>query len=277
MLMIGNFNILKVARISAAGALLASDEGEIMLPGRLVPKGTEPGAMLRVFVYVDSEGRLTATTKRPRAVVGEFALLRVKDNVTVGTFLDWGLEKDLLLPFGEQLDQLRRGQDVLVCIYRHTSGRVAASARLEKFLNPADDSLAAGDEVDLLVFGFSDLGAKVIINNRFNGLLYRNELYVKPAYGERLKGYVKKIREDGKIDVTLRSGSAQDSAADRERILTALRDSAGQLALNDHSTPEAIADRLHMSKKSFKKAIGGLYKEGLIEMSDTGIRLRHAI
>jgi predicted RNA-binding protein (virulence factor B family) len=274
MLRIGNCNTLKIVRITASGALLASEAGEILLPGRLVPKGADPGSMLNVFIYVDSEDRLTATTRKPRAVVGDFALLKVKDNVTVGTFLDWGLEKDLLLPFGEQTDQLRRGQDVLVYVYLHSSGRVAASARVEKFLKPADGTLAEGDMVELLVYALSDLGAKVIVNKAFNGLLFRNELYINPTCGERLRGYVKKIREDGKIDVTLRTGGTQEAANDREAILAALKARNGLLPLSDKSSPEAIAALLRMSKKSFKKAIGGLYKERLIDMTPEGVRLR---
>ena len=274
MLLIGNYNTLKIARITSTGAYLSSEAGDILLPGRLVPKGAEPGTPLRVFIYVDSEERLTATTRRPLAAVGDFALLRVKDNVTVGTFLDWGLEKDLLLPFGEQTDQLRRGQEVLVYVYLHASDRVAASAKVEKFLKPADSTLAEGDQVELLLYAFSDLGAKVIVNNTFNGMLFRNELYANPKYGERLRGYVKKIREDGKIDVTLRSGGAQEAAQDRELILDALKAHGGRLPVNDKSAPEAIATLLRMSKKSFKKGIGGLYKEGVIELTHDGIKLR---
>ena len=274
MLLIGNYNQLKITRITASGAFLSSDSGEILLPGRLVPKGADPGSLLKVFIYVDSEDRLTATTRKPRAVVGDFALLKVKDNVTVGTFLDWGLEKDLLLPFGEQTAPLRRGEEVLVRVYLHSSDRVAASARLDKFLKPADGTLAEGDMVELLVYALSDLGAKVVINNTFGGLLFRNELFINPSCGERLRGYVKKIREDGKIDVTLRTGGAREAATDREVILDALKAHNGLLPLSDKSTPEAIAGLLRMSKKSFKKGIGGLYKEGLIDITSEGVRLR---
>jgi uncharacterized protein len=274
MLLIGNYNQLKIARISASGAFLSSDAGEILLPGRLVPKGADPGSLLNVFIYVDSEDRLTATTRKPRAVVGDFAILKVKDNVTVGTFLDWGLEKDLLLPFGEQTAPLRRGEEVLVYVYLHSSGRIAASARLEKFLKPADGTLAEGAEVELLVYAFSDLGAKVVINKTFGGLLFRNELFIDPACGERLRGYVKKIRDDGKIDVTLRAGGIREAASDREVILDALKAHNGLLPLSDKSTPEAVAGLLRMSKKSFKKGIGGLYKEGLVDITAEGVRLR---
>jgi hypothetical protein len=274
MLRIGNYNQLKISRINASGAFLSSEAGEILLPARLVPKGAEPGCLLNVFVYVDSEDRLTATTRKPRAVVGDFALLKVKDNVTVGTFLDWGLEKDLLLPFGEQTAPLRRGEEVLVRVYLHSSDRVAASARLDKFLSPADGTLAEGDMVGLLVYAVSDLGLKVVINNTFGGLLFKNELFSIPACGQRLQGYVKKVREDGKIDVTLRMGGALESATDRATILEALKAHKGLLPLSDKSTPVAIAGLLNMSKKSFKKGIGGLYKEGLIDITPEGVRLR---
>lgn len=275
MLLIGNFNKLEILRINAKGAFLAGDGEEILLPGRLVPKGAEPGTFINVFIYRDSEDRLTATRVRPSAVVGEFALMTVKDNVSVGTFLDWGLEKDLLLPFGEQIAPLRRGERVLVRVYLHDSGRIAASAKLEKFLSPADGTLSEGAEVDLLVYAFTDLGAKVVVNNSFGGLLFKNELYAKPACGDRLRGYVKKIREDGKIDVTLRKGGAQEAADDRELILKTLKAEGGFLPLTDRSSPEMIADLLRLSKKSFKKAIGGLYKEGLIEMNAGGITLKN--
>ena len=274
MLNIGTYNQLTIARITASGAVFKSNEGDVLLPLRLVPNGAEAGTLLDVFVYVDSDGRLTATTRKPRAVVGEFALLKVKETTTVGSFLDWGLEKDLLLPFGEQTEPVRRGDQVLVRIYLHSSGRIAASAKLDKFITPADDSLSEGAEVDLLVYACTDLGAKVIINNCFGGLIFHTELVVKPSCGERLRGFVKKIRDDGKVDVTLRKGGALEAANDREIILAALEAHNGFLPLTDKSSPELIAERLRLSKKSFKKAVGGLYKEGLITMQPDGIRLR---
>lgn len=274
MLHIGNYNQLSITRITASGAVFKTEAGEVLLPLRLVPREAEAGTLLDVFVYVDSDGRLTATTKRPRAVVGEFAFLKVKEATTVGSFLDWGLEKDLLLPFGEQIEPVRRGDQVLVWIYLHESGRIAASAKLDKFFTPVDDTLTEGAEVELQVYACTDLGAKVIINNRFSGLVFHTELVVKPKCGERLRGYVKKIRDDGKVDVTLRKGGAGDAVRDRETILTALAAHSGFLPLTDKSSPEAIAQQLRLSKKSFKKAVGGLYKEGAISMLPEGIRLR---
>jgi predicted RNA-binding protein (virulence factor B family) len=274
MLQVGNYNKLEITRITASGAVFNTESGEVLLPLRLLPSGAEAGTLLDVFVYVDSEERLTATTKRPRAVVGEFALLKVIESTTVGSFLDWGLEKDLLLPFGEQLEPVRRGDQVLVRIYLHSSGRIAASAKLDKFIVPVDETITEGDEVTLLVYAATDLGTKVIINDRFGGLIFHTELVVKPKPGELLRGYVKKIREDGKVDVTLRQGGAQEAEKDRRIILDALAANNGFLTLTDKSTPEEIAALLRLSKKSFKKALGGLYKEGAVTMLPGGIRLR---
>ena len=274
MLQIGNYNHLAISRITPSGAVFSTDEGDVLLPLRLVPTGAETGTMLNVFVYVDSEERLTATTKKPRAVVGDFASLKVLETTTVGSFLDWGLEKDLLLPFGEQIEPVRRGDQVLVRIYLHSTGRIVATTKLDKFIIPVDASLAEGDEVDLLVYAHTDLGAKVIINNNFGGLLFHTELVIKPKCGERLRGYVKKVRDDGKVDVTLRVGGAQEAFKDREVVLTALAAHNGFLPLTDKSSPEAIAQQLRLSKKSFKKTVGGLYKEGLISMLPDGIKLR---
>lgn len=178
------------------------------------------------------------------------------------------------MPFGEQIEPVRRGDQVLVRIYLHSTGRIVATTKLDKFIIPVDDSLAEGDEVDLLVYAHTDLGAKVIINNNFGGLLFHTELVIKPKCGERLRGYVKKIRDDGKVDVTLRIGGAQEAFKDREVVLAALTAHNGFLPLTDKSSPEAIAQLLRLSKKSFKKTVGGLYKEGLISMLPDGIRLR---
>ncbi len=274
MLKVGNYNKLEITRITASGAIFKTEEGDVLLPLRLVPQGAEAGTLLDVFVYVDSEERLTATTKRPRAVVGEFAVLKVIEATTVGSFLDWGLEKDLLLPFGEQSEPVRRGDQVLVRVYPHSSGRIAASTRLDKFIDPADGTLAEGDEVSLLVYAHTDLGTKVVINDRFGGLIFQSELAVKSSIGERLRGFVKKIRGDGKVDVTLRQGGAQEAEKDRKIILEALAAGSGFMPLTDKSSPEAIATLLRLSKKSFKKALGGLYKEGAVTLLPDGIKLR---
>ena len=274
MLRVGEYNRLKISRINATGAFMETEEGDLLLPGKFIPVGAEPGMELNVFVHCDSEDRLVATTQRPKGVVGDFTLLRVKDlHAEIGAFLDWGLDKDLLLPFAEQPATVVPGEQVLVRLYLDHSGRVAASARLNKFLHPADGSLGVGEEVQLIAYAATELGVKVVINNRHDGLLFRNELFHTPARGERLKGYVRKIRSDGKVDVTLRKGGVQDTAKDRELILSSLRNRDGFLPLTDNSAPEEIAGTLSLSKKSFKKAVGGLYKDGLIRMTAEGITL----
>jgi len=272
----GQYCCLKIARITPSGAFLTSDEGDILLPGKFIPEGATPGIEVEVFIYLDSEDRPVATVQKPFAVVGDFALLKVKDtNAKIGSFLDWGLDKDLLLPFGEQLAPVKKGELVLVRVYQDTTGRIAATARLDRFLKPADGSLSEGEAVDLFIYAYTDLGAKVVVNNRYGGMLFRNELYGKPKAGEQLRGYVKKIREDGKIDVTLRKGGAQEAQTDRDLILAALKEAEqGFLPLSDKSSPEAISEMLKLSKKSFKKAVGGLYREGLITILADGIRLK---
>ncbi len=271
---VGQYNRLIISRINATGAFFSTDEGDLLLPGKFIPAGAEPGMEMNVFIYCDSEDRLVATTQTPKGVVGDITLLRVKDiHDNIGAFLDWGLDKDLLLPFAEQPAPLNIGEQVLVRLYLDQSGRVAASARLNKFLSPADGSLGIGDEVDLIAYAITDLGVKVVINNRHDGLLFRSELFDTPPRGKRLKGYIRKIRSDGKIDVTLRKGGAQEIGKDRELILAALQNRDGFLPLTDKSSPEEIAGILRLSKKSFKKAVGGLYKEGLVRMSAEGITL----
>ncbi|MDK9719081.1 MAG: S1-like domain-containing RNA-binding protein [Trichlorobacter sp.] len=276
MQLIGQYHRLKIARITPSGAFLALEEGDILLPGKFIPEDASVGTELEVFVYLDSEDRPVATVQKPYAVVGDFALLTVKDtNAKVGSFLDWGLDKDLLLPFGEQLAPVKKGEQVLVRVYLDASKRIAATARLDRFLKPADGTLAEGDAVELFIYAYTDLGAKVVVNNRYGGMLFRNELYTRPKAGEQLRGYVRKIHGGGKIDITLRKGGAQEAQTDRDLVLVALTNAAdGFLPLNDKSSPEVISELLKLSKKSFKKAVGGLYREGLIVMADDGIKLK---
>ncbi|WP_243370117.1 S1-like domain-containing RNA-binding protein [Geotalea sp. SG265] len=274
MLEIGTYHELEVKKLTPQGAYLLSEEGEILLPRKYVPSALKPGDRLRVFIYLDSEDRLVATTKKARAQVGEFALLNVKETGAVGAFLDWGLDKDLLVPFAEQPVPMKKGEKRLVRVYLDRSGRISASARIERFLNNERIQLKQGDEVDLILYQFTDLGAKVVINGMHSGLLFKSELYGRPGLGSRLKGYVKKVRDDGKIDVTLKKSPAHGHDLSRERILKTLATTGGFLPLTDRSSPDLIADVLKMSKRTFKKAIGGLYKEGYIDLKEEGIQMR---
>jgi predicted RNA-binding protein (virulence factor B family) len=274
MLAMGKFNRLEIKRLSRAGAYLASEVGEILLPGKYLPVDAKAGDSIRVFIYPGSDGRPAATTLTPKALLGEFAFLEVKDTGRHGAFLDWGLEKDILVPFSEQPERMKKGGKYVVRVYLDDSGRIAASAKIRKFLEERNASLREGDEVELMIYEFTDLGAKVIINNRYTGLLFRDKLYGERTPGERLTGYVKKIRDDKKIDVTLRKSGSHEMAEAKAKILRVLVAKGGYLSLNDKSSPEMIAEVVRMSKKTFKKAVGGLYKEGFVVLTGAGLKLR---
>ncbi|HBA86649.1 MAG TPA: GntR family transcriptional regulator [Geobacter sp.] len=274
MLEIGKYNTLEVKKLSAIGAYLVSELGDILMPTKYLPEGLRPGLMVKVFVYLDSEDRLLATTLTPKAQVGEFALLEVKDVGNVGAFLDWGLEKDLLVPFSEQPHPMHIGEKYLVRVYLDRSERIAASAKLGKFLQKTRVGLKPGEEVELTFYEFGNLGAKVIINGLYEGLVFRNELFGSYEIGAAVKGFVKKVRDDGKVDVILRKGGGHDVVGNRESLLRVLQERGGFLPVGDKTPPEVISEMFRMSKKSFKSLIGNLYKEGVIEITPEGIRLR---
>jgi predicted RNA-binding protein (virulence factor B family) len=275
MLQIGRYNQLAVHRVTATGAWLATEAGEILLPLKYVRAALQQGDTVTVFVYRDSEDRLVATTVAPKVQAGQFAVLKVTDVGRFGAFLDWGLDKELLVPFSEQATPLKTGESCMVGVYLDNSGRLAASTKIGKFLDTADAPLQVGDEVELQIWEFTDLGAKVIINGRYPGLLFKDELYGKPTLGTKLQGYVKKIRDDKKIDVTLRKSGSSGIEGCKEKILKTLAATGGYLPLGDKSPPDEIDEVLGMSKKAFKKAVGSLYKEGSIELTRDGIRLRN--
>lgn len=274
MLEIGKYNLLEVGKISAIGAFLISESGEILMPAKYVPAGLAVGDKIKVFVYLDSEDRLLATTLTPKAQVGEFAVLEVKDVTNVGAFLDWGLEKDLLVPFSEQHRPMQKGEKHLVRVYVDRSGRIAASARMGKFLRNSAINLKNGQEVQLTFYEFGNLGAKVIIDGTYDGLLFKSDLFGKHEIGSTVKGFVKKVRSDGKIDVTLRKGGPPGIAGGKESLLRILQERGGFLPVGDKTPPEVISEMFGMSKKSFKTLIGNLYKEGVITITKDGIRLR---
>jgi predicted RNA-binding protein (virulence factor B family) len=271
MLEIGRFNTLKIAALDREGARFASPQGDILLPAREVPAGAKIGDRLRVFVHHGSGATLAATLRTPLAQVGEFALLKVAQVSQVGAFLDWGLDKDLLVPFSEQPERMQLGRRYLVKLCLDNRGRIVGTARIDQCLEPDPTGLKDGDAIELQIREFTDLGAKVIVNDRYGGLLYRDELRSGMKRGGRLAGFVKRVREDGKIDVTLRRVGVEGIEEAKRTILAEL-DRTGELPLHDESPPEAIRERLGMSKKTFKKAVGGLYKAGNIELNPTGIR-----
>jgi predicted RNA-binding protein (virulence factor B family) len=273
-LRIGEYNELEVSRESPHGMYLHSSKGEILMPKRFVTPELKPGDMIRVFVYTDSEDRLVATTQTPRATAGEFASLRVKDLTTVGAFLDWGLDKDLLLPYREQLHAVHIDDFVVVhLITDPKTERVIAISKIQAFISNEAEDLQEMQEVELMVYDKTPMGYKVLINRKFNGLLYNNELFGEISLGDVRNGFIKKIREDGKIDVSLQQQGVKGMKDARSSLLDALQSAGGFLPLHDKSSPEEIYDTLGMSKKNFKKAAGNLYREKKIEMSEEGIKL----
>lgn len=275
MIEIGKVHVLEVVKHVDFGLYLDGGEaGEILLPSRYVPEDAETGSFIRVFVYLDNDERLIATTQTPLAQVGDFACLRVMDVNTTGAFLDWGLMKQLLVPYREQKNTLRIGDTPIVYVYvDEKSHRIVASAKIEKFISKEEPDLQENDEVDLLIYKKTDLGYNAIIDNKYIGLIYENEIF-KPLYiGLRTKGYVKLVRSDNKIDLSLEKPGEKITSNFEEIIKIKLANAGGFLPYTDKSDPDAIYRFFEMSKKSFKKAIGGLYKKHEIVIEENGIRL----
>ena len=275
MLNIGNYNTLRIIKILSFGAYLDGGEGkEILLPTRYVPDGAQVGDEVKAFIYHDNEGRLIATTLHPNAVVGEFAFMQVKSVNTTGAFLDWGLMKDLLVPYKEQKLTMREGKWYLVYVrLDHVTGRIMASARIEKFLNNISPKYEFNQEVSLLVADDTEIGYKVIVNNLHWGMVYHNQVFQRLEKGEHLKGYVKEIREDDKLDISLAPLGYQKVDGVAQTILQALQVQNGFLPVHDKSDPEVIYSLFRCSKKAFKQAIGALYRQHRIALEPDGIRL----
>jgi predicted RNA-binding protein (virulence factor B family) len=272
---IGQFNTLTIDRDTQVGLFLTDGKEDVLLPNKYVPKVFEIGEEITVFVYLDHEERPVATTLVPYIFLNEFALLRVNYVNQVGAFMDWGMEKDILVPFKEQARPMEKGKRYLVYLYMdEKTNRLVASSKTNQFLNNEDLSVEKGEEVDLIISHITEIGINVIINQKHKGLVYKDEVYDDAIRtGDKMKGYIKTIRPDGKIDVALNKQGFENIEPNSEIILNELRASRGFLRLNDNSNPEDIKTVLKMSKKTFKKAIGLLYKEKLIEIKDDGIYL----
>src|SRR5258708_723913 len=268
---------LRVNRIGTPGVFVDGGLlGGILVPGRYVPDGTLPGEELEVFVHRDSEDRVVATTETPYAEVGEFAYLRViSANPSLGAFLDWGLTKDLLLPVREQDHRVVMGDWVVVYIFLdERTERIVASARLNRHLNHSEPQYKEGERVDLLVMNRTELGFNAIINGAHRGLLYHNELSTPLSIGQKLDGYIRTVRPDGKIDLGLDPVGYGRVAPLTEKILDALKAAGGRLPFSDESSPEDIRGTFGSSKKAFKQAIGALFKDRKIVIEKSGIRLK---
>ena len=271
---IGKFNTLRIAREVDFGVYLDGGVlGEILLPDRYVPDHCEAGTLLEVFIYYDSEDRLIATTERPYAVVGEFAFLKVVSVSAVGAFLDWGLTKDVMVPFREQKGRMKTGESHLVRIYLDPSGRIAASAKLDQFLNLTPISYRVGEEVSLLIYHQTPIGYKTMINAQHWGMLYADDLFQALKPGQKVSGFIKKVRADHKIDLSLQKPGYERVEPVTGTIMKILEAHGGFLPVTDKSPPETIADLFKVSKKTFKKAIGALYKKRAITIEEAGIRI----
>ena len=272
---IGKINTLKVVKMLDFGAYLDGGNGlEILLPVRYVPEACEIGDDVDVFIYHDNEGRLIAATVRPLAIVGEFQWMQVKDVSQVGAFLEWGIMKDLLVPYREQKMPMKKGRSYLVYIYLdNVTNRIVASARIDKFLDNVPPDYTHNQEVDLLVADETEIGYKVIINNLHWGLLYRNEVFRALSKGEKLKGYIKEVRDDEKIDVSMQKLGYDKIDNIARKILDILNHHGGFLPVHDKSDADEIQALFACSKKTFKQAIGSLYKQKLITLENEGVKI----
>lgn len=275
MIKIGKTNNLKVVKKVDFGLYLDGGEsGEILLPKRYVDESMEVGDELDVFIYCDSEDRLVATTEKPLIEVGEFGLLKAVEVNRVGAFMEWGLQKDLLVPFREQSQEIRVGGSYVVYAFLdNATKRIVGSTKLNKYVGNRIPRYSEGDTVDVLAVHKTDLGYKVIVDNLFWGMIYNNDLFDPLSPGDRIPAYVKTVREDGKIDVTLRERGGERVFQLANRIMGYLREAGGGMTLSDSSSPDEIKAVFQCSKKDFKKALGYLYKKGKILIADGGVTL----
>jgi uncharacterized protein len=274
MIEVGKLNTLQVLRKTEIGIYLDDGADGILLPKRFVPNGIKQGEALEVFLYHDSEGRIIATTQQPKGVVGDIVLLPCVSTTGAGAFLDWGLMKDLFVAKSQQLDFMRKGGEYLVKIYiDEQTGRIAATEKIEFQLSNDDLTVKEMDEVDLLAYRKSDIGWVMIINNRHTGVVHDNEIFQDIQVGDKLKGFIKTIREDNKIDLVLGKAGYGKVEDEKGKVLRLLWEHNGSLPYNDKSTPEDIYRIFGMSKKTFKMIVGALYKQRKITITETGIEL----
>lgn len=276
MIQLGRSQELEVLRLVAIGAILGDETEEVLLPRKYVPKDMEPGDYVRVFVHTDSEDRLVATTRMPSATLGNVAVMQAIDRTPHGAFVDWGLEKDLFVPEIEQHHPMQVGSRYVVEVRRDSrTDRLIGSTRLGRFFDLETAHLRPGQEVQLLVWSFNDLGAQVVVDQRHSGLVYSDQVPRDLRVGDALQGYVVRLRDDGKLDISLRKLGMAAGIDAQAVILEALRArDDGFLPLHDKSPPADIAEHFDLSKRVFKAAIGGLFRRELIELRRDGIRLR---
>lgn len=272
---VGRYNTLKVLRETSSGYFLDGEElGDILLPGKYAPRRLKEDDEIEVFLYFDSEDRIIATKEEPYCEVGDFALLEVVEVNEIGAFLNWGLQKDLLVPFREQKLKMEPGSWHIVYVYiDEKTGRIAASAKVDKFLGLQPADYKPGDEVELFIYGPCPLGFNAIINNAHWGMLYAGEVFQPLNRGEHITGYINKVREDGKIDLSLYPAGYKKAQTSAELIIEYLKRNGGFMELTDKSPADEIYETFGISKKNFKMAVGSLYKNRVIEIGQNGIRL----
>lgn len=275
MIKLGEINTLEILRESEHGAYLIDDEdNQVLLPNRYVPEVFKIWEKLDVFVYLDNEQRPVATTDMPYIKRGEFALLRCNQVTDYGAFLDWGLVKELFCPFSEQAFSMKQGGWYLVhCYLDEKTDRLVASSKTNRFLDNNELTVSEFDEVDLIVSHPSDIGMNVIVNKKHIGLIFKDNIFKDLSVGDKLKGVVKKVRPGNKLDIGLGQIGYRNIEPNADHIMQELQDNSGFLNVTDKSSPEAIKELLQMSKKNFKKAVGTLYRQRLIEIKTDGIYL----
>lgn len=271
MLLAGKSYTLSVLEDLRVGLVLGVGGFEVLLPRREVPDDAKIGDKLDVFLFTDTEDRLSATLQQPKARLGEFACLRVVDVTEHGAFLDWGLDKDLFLPFGEMFTPVHLGQDVVVHLGLGARGRVVATSKLARHLDRDVRDVEVGQPVDLLVYSFTDHGVLVLVDKRWAGMIHSSEIHQRLSMGVNLRGWIKEVRPDGRLEVRLQPPGIAGVEASQQAVLRALDEEGGRLGLHDKSAPADIERRLRMSKKAFKRAVGSLYKAGQIRLVDCGI------
>jgi len=275
MIRIGRINSLRIKeRRPDTICLDTGESGDILLPAKDVAAKYQQGDEIEVFVHADKEGQLHGTTRKPYATVGEFATLQVVSNTSAGSFLHWGMENDLLVPKGEQQHPMVEGQAYVVYIFlSKKTNRIIASSRLDKFLSPQVPDYEEGEEVDLILFDQTDLGYRALINRDHVGMIYQNEVFQDIKIGQQIKGYIKRVREDQKIDLILQQSGYQGIDEVSQTILGIIQKSGGKVAVTDKSPPDDIYSLFGVSKKVFKKAIGSLYKKRIIRIEPDGISI----
>jgi predicted RNA-binding protein (virulence factor B family) len=273
-LYLGEFQELPIVRITAPGAFLSDGEMDVLLPTKYIPKDAIVGDVVKVFLYRDSEDRPIFTTLTPNLKLNEFGYLKVNQITPVGAFLNWGIEKDLLVPFREMNGRLEEGEWVLVYLFLdEKSDRLVATSKVSRFYKNTEHELEEGQEVQVMISNTTDLGVNVIIDNKYIGLVYQSDIFHDVLEGDRMTGYVKTVRPDHKLDISLRKTGLDNLEEGAASIMAELKANDGFIPLTDKSSPEEIQVDLQMSKKNFKRSVGILYKQKLITLEKDGIRL----